>query len=143
MLLLQLDEIVQYIAYIMNSYVHYPPNLFLHMLNESCIELHNKTQHYIRLASNHPKGIHSLGPKGLEKCREIMLKIILASRQSPVIHEDTIKLMYLHTLFYPELTNITIRDKLEEYCGRERVVIHYDKSKPIVCNIPHSVTRKM
>ena len=72
-----------------------------------------------------------------------MLKIILASRQSPVIHEDTIKLMYLHTLFYPELTNITIRDKLEEYCGRERVVIHYDKSKPIVCNIPHSVTRKM
>jgi hypothetical protein len=143
MLLLQLDEIVNHIAYIMNSYVYHPPNLFLHMLNESCLELHKKTQHYISLASNHPKGIHALGPRGLEKCREIMLKIVLAVRQSPVTDEDTIKLMYLHTLFYPELTNNTIRDKLEEYCGKERVNIHIDKSTPIVCNIPYSVTQKI
>lgn len=115
MLIRQLDEIVYYIACIVNQYVYYPSNMFLSNINATCLQLHEKTKYYHTIEYNYPNSIPSLSKKGLKKCRDALIDIVSNAGVSPITREHYIQLSYLCSLFYENVSSIEVKDKLREY----------------------------
>lgn len=125
MLIRQLDEIVHYIACIVNQYVYFPNNYFLQSINGNCLQLYEKTKYYHTMEANYPNSIPSLSKKGLQKCRDIMIEIVLNTQVSPITRDHYIQLSYLCSLFYENLSAIDVKDKLREY------YLRFESKRPV------------